>query len=91
MTMQLSTQTIMLRRQLSEFRSNETLGGSRQKGAWQAGAQVDPRKAQIVELRFFGGLEISETAAFLNISEATVMRDWRMAKAWLHKELGRGE
>lgn len=51
-------------------------------------AQMDPRKAQIVELRFFGGLEVSETAAFLKISEITVMRDWRMAKAWLHKELG---
>ena len=50
-------------------------------------AEKDPRKAQIVELRFFGGLEVEETAAFLKISEITVMRDWKMAKAWLHKEL----
>jgi len=52
-------------------------------------AQVDQRKARIVELRFFGGLEVEEAAALLNISEITVMRDWRMAKAWLHKELVR--
>ena len=50
-------------------------------------AEMDRRKAQIVELRFFGGLEVEETAAFLKISEITVMRDWKMAKAWLHKEL----
>ena len=50
-------------------------------------AKMDRRKAQIVELRFFGGLEVEETAAFLKISEITVMRDWKMAKAWLHKEL----
>ena len=50
-------------------------------------AELDQRKAQVVELRFFGGLEVDEAAAFLNISEVTVIRDWRMAKAWLHKEL----
>jgi RNA polymerase sigma factor (TIGR02999 family) len=50
-------------------------------------AEIDGRKARIVELRFFGGLEVEETAAFLNISEVTVMRDWKMAKAWLHREL----
>ena len=50
-------------------------------------AQIDERKARIVELRFFGGLEVAETAAFLEISEGTVMRDWKMAKAWLHREL----
>jgi len=50
-------------------------------------AAIDPRKARIVELRFFGGLEVSETAVFLDISEITVMRDWKMAKAWLHREL----
>jgi RNA polymerase sigma-70 factor, ECF subfamily len=52
-------------------------------------AQSDERKARIVELRFFGGLEVKETAAFLNISEITVMRDWKMAKAWLLKELSK--
>jgi len=50
-------------------------------------AQMDKRKARIVELRFFGGLEVTETAAFLKISEATVMREWKMAKAWLHRML----
>jgi RNA polymerase sigma-70 factor (ECF subfamily) len=50
-------------------------------------ADLDPRKARIVELRFFGGLSVEETAEFLNISPVTVMRDWKMAKAWLHKTL----
>jgi len=50
-------------------------------------ARIDKRKARIVELRFFGGLEVEETAAFLEISETTVMREWKMAKAWLHREL----
>jgi RNA polymerase sigma-70 factor (ECF subfamily) len=50
-------------------------------------AEIDVRKARIVELRFFGGLEVKETAAFLNVSEVTVIRDWKMAKAWLHREL----
>ncbi len=51
-------------------------------------AEIDKRKARIVELRFFGGLEVSETAGFMEISETTVMREWKMAKAWLHRELG---
>lgn len=50
-------------------------------------AEIDQRKARIVELRFFGGLEVEETAIFLKISEITVMREWKMAKAWLHREL----
>lgn len=50
-------------------------------------ALIDERKARIVELRFFGGLEVDETAAFLKISQTTVMRDWKLAKAWLHREL----
>jgi RNA polymerase sigma factor (sigma-70 family) len=50
-------------------------------------AALDPRQAQIVELRFFGGLSIEETAATLSVSAPTVKRDWRVAKAWLHKEL----
>jgi RNA polymerase sigma-70 factor, ECF subfamily len=45
------------------------------------------RKARIIELRFFGGLEVAEIADFLQISETTVMREWKMAKAWLHREL----
>jgi RNA polymerase sigma factor (TIGR02999 family) len=50
-------------------------------------AQLDERQAKIVELRFFSGLSIAETAEVLNISPATVKRDWNMAKAWLHHEL----
>jgi len=50
-------------------------------------AEVDARKSQIVELRYFGGLTVEETAEFLKISEATVMRDWNLAKAWLYREL----
>jgi RNA polymerase sigma factor (TIGR02999 family) len=50
-------------------------------------AEVDLRKSQIVELRYFGGLTVEEIAEFLKISPATVMRDWSMAKAWLYREL----
>lgn len=49
----------------------------------------DARKAQIVELRFFGGLSVEETAAVLTISSDTVTRDWKLAKAWLRRELSR--
>ncbi len=50
-------------------------------------ASVDPRKSQVVELRFFGGLSIEETAAVLKVSDETVKRDWKMAKLWLLREL----
>lgn len=50
-------------------------------------AEMDERQAQIVELRYFSGLSIEETAEVLDISPATVKRDWKMAKAWLHREL----
>jgi len=50
-------------------------------------ATVDQRKSQIVELRFFGGLSIAETAAVLAVSPGTVMRDWTLAKAWLRREM----
>ncbi len=53
-------------------------------------AAVEPRWAQVVELRFFGGLEITEVAALLEISTATVKRDWQFARAWLARELGDG-
>ena len=49
--------------------------------------RVDPRKARVIELRFFGGLSVEETAAVLKISADTVMRDWRLARAWLLAEL----
>lgn len=50
---------------------------------------VDARKSQVVELRFFGGLTVEETALALRVSPETVMRDWRLAKAWLIRELDR--
>jgi RNA polymerase sigma factor (TIGR02999 family) len=50
--------------------------------------QLDPDQGRIVELRFFGGLTVEETAAALNISSATVKREWAIAKGWLHRELG---
>lgn len=53
-------------------------------------AAIDDRKSQIVELRYFGGLEVEETAEALNISPQTVMRDWRSAKAWLYLQLSGG-
>jgi RNA polymerase sigma factor (TIGR02999 family) len=52
-------------------------------------AQIDPRKAQVVELRFFGGLGVEETAEILGLSPQTVMRDWKLARVWLMRELGR--
>ena len=55
--------------------------------ALDALAQLHPRQATMVESRFFGGLDIPETAALLQVSEATVLRDWRAAKAWLAREL----
>src|SRR5687768_2824911 len=55
--------------------------------ALDALAQIAPRQAQMVESRFFGGLDVTETAALLEVSEATVLRDWRAAKAWLAREL----
>jgi RNA polymerase sigma-70 factor, ECF subfamily len=50
-------------------------------------AQMNPRQAVMVESRFFGGLDIPETASLLRISEATILRDWRAAKAWLAREI----
>jgi RNA polymerase sigma factor (TIGR02999 family) len=50
-------------------------------------AKIDPRKVQVVEMRFFGGLSVEETAEVLKISAATVMRDWSTANAWLYREL----
>ncbi len=49
--------------------------------------QIDEQQSKIVELRFFSGLTVEETASVLNISPATVKRDWSMAKAWLHREI----
>jgi RNA polymerase sigma factor (TIGR02999 family) len=52
-------------------------------------ARLSERQAQLIECRFFGGLDVAETAALLNVSEATIMRDWRAAKAWLAGALRR--
>ena len=50
-------------------------------------AVFDSRKSRVVELRFFGGLDVAETAAALEVSPQTVQRDWRLAKVWLFREL----
>ncbi len=59
--------------------------------ALQGLAQFDPRKSRVVELRYFGGLSIEETAEVLGIAAATVVRDWNTAKAWLWQEMNRSE
>jgi RNA polymerase sigma-70 factor (ECF subfamily) len=76
---------------------DEVLLGSRARGvelealdeALNSLARIDPRKARVVELRFFGGLSLEETAEVMEISEETVTRDWRVAKTWLFLELSR--
>lgn len=55
--------------------------------ALQALAVLDPRKSRVVEMRFFGGLSIAETAAVLKVSEETVVRDWRLSKTWLLRQM----
>ncbi len=77
------------------LRLDEALDGAEAEGldfadldeALNALAKVDPRKSQVVELRFFGGLNVEETAEVLKISSDTVLRDWKMAKNWLRCEL----
>jgi len=58
--------------------------------AMNALERIDPRKVQVVEMRFFGGLSVEETAEVLKVSPVTVKRDWRAAKAWLYRELTGG-
>lgn len=58
--------------------------------ALQALAKFDERKSRVIELRFFGGLSVEETAAILKVSADTVMRDWRLAKVWLRREMRHG-
>jgi RNA polymerase sigma factor (TIGR02999 family) len=55
--------------------------------ALHALAEVDERKARVIELRFFGGLSVTETAEILKVSGDTVTRDWKLARAWLFREL----
>ena len=58
--------------------------------AMKALAQIDPRKVRVVEMRFFGGLSVEETAEVLKVSPITVKREWRAARAWLYRELTGG-
>jgi RNA polymerase sigma factor (TIGR02999 family) len=82
---------------LPQISLDEALLGTRARGvqvealddALNALSKIDPRKCRVVELRFFGGLSLEETAEVLEISEETVTRDWRAAKAWLFRELTR--
>jgi RNA polymerase sigma factor (sigma-70 family) len=57
--------------------------------ALSALAEFDERRSRVVELRFFGGLSVEETAAVLRISPETVMRDWKLARTWLRREMRR--
>jgi RNA polymerase sigma factor (sigma-70 family) len=59
--------------------------------ALQALATFDERKARVVEMRYFGGLGVEETAEVLEVSPQTVLRDWKLAKVWLLREMKRGE
>jgi len=52
-------------------------------------AKLDQRKSRVIEMRFFGGLSVEETAAVLKVSPQTVMRDWKLARAWLKREMAR--
>jgi RNA polymerase sigma factor (TIGR02999 family) len=53
-------------------------------------ARLSPRQAQVVEMRFFGGMEVTEVARVLEVSESTIKGEWRMARAWLQQQLGEG-
>lgn len=53
--------------------------------------RIDPRQSRVVELRFFGGLNVEETAEVMGVSPKTIKREWRSAKAWLHRELASGK
>lgn len=55
--------------------------------ALQALSAIDPRKCRVVELRYFGGLSVEETAEVLQVSPQTILRDWKLAKAWLYQEI----
>lgn len=84
---------------MAKFELNESIDGMADRGrellalddALQALAQFDAREAQVVEMRFFGGLSVKETAVVLKISEQCVLRDWKLARAWLMAEMGAAE
>jgi len=71
--------------QISEEKSAEVIAVDE---ALNRLAALDPRKSQIVELRYFGGLSVEETAELLGLSSRTIKREWRWARAWLYRELG---
>jgi len=83
---------------MSKVTLDEALVGPQEKGqdlvalddALTLLAEVDPRKSRVVELRFFGGLSAEETAEILKVSPDTVLRDWKLAKAWLKREISKG-
>ena len=58
--------------------------------ALNALAEIDPRKARVIELRFFGGLSVEETAGVLGLSPQSVLRDWKLARVWLKREMRQG-
>ena len=78
-----------------DFDAMPDLGSQRDQGllalddALNELAKVDPRKARVIELRYFGGLSVEETAEVLQISPQSVLRDWKLAKAWLLREMTR--
>jgi RNA polymerase sigma factor (TIGR02999 family) len=74
----------------AEVGGNQAAGLGALDDALDALARIDPRKVQVVEMRFFGGLSVEETADVLKVSPVTVMRDWSTAKAWLYRELTGG-
>ncbi len=73
--------------ELSDERSSELLA---LEDALKDLEKLDPRKAQIVEMRYFGGLSVEETAVVLKVSERTVLREWETARVWLYRQLRRG-
>ena len=76
-----------LRRSAGRDRRTALRTSSRSTTRWRRWRQFDERKSRVVELRFFGGLSVEETASVLKVSPDTVMRDWRLAKAWLQREM----
>ena len=76
--------------ELPDFRGNRGAELIALDDALNALAKIDPRKARVIELRFFGGLSVEETAEALKLSPQSIMRDWKLAKAWLTRELKRG-
>ena len=76
-----------LRRGARRHRRAARRTSSRSTTRWRRWRQFDERKSRVIELRFFGGLSVEETAAVLKVSPDTVMRDWRLAKAWLQREM----